>query len=263
MKKSSSSSRTLYFSTPGLWAKAAFLIFLCMLASDASAQPSAYYGRFIGRLILAPDGNGSTMRLVEAYAFVDSSGGIWSAPAGTVSDGASIPQFAKSFIGGSWDGLYRNAAVIHDVACVEKTRPWELVHLTFYHAMLASGVPSGLAKKMYMAVYHFGPRWEPGRQSQPAPRGGWSNGREPVQRQAGTGSCPEGQYEQCIFAVCVCIPNGGSVGIKSESIHPKAEAVTGDSGSDSSAEFGRLARTIDQHEMSGNPLSIEQIQALR
>jgi hypothetical protein len=49
--------------------------------------------------------------------------------------------------------------VIHDVACVEKKRPWNMVHENFYYGMLASGVEPPRAKVMYAAVYHFGPRW--------------------------------------------------------------------------------------------------------
>ena len=40
-----------------------------------------------------------------------------------------------------------------------KKRPWDAVHLAFYHAMLASGVPRAKANLMYGMVYHFGPRW--------------------------------------------------------------------------------------------------------
>lgn len=55
--------------------------------------------------------------------------------------------------------MYRDASVIHDVACVARTRPWREVHETFYFAMRASGVGEVQAKVMYAAVYHFGPRW--------------------------------------------------------------------------------------------------------
>lgn len=136
------------------------LLFLTLTACETTNRDSAYYGKFVGDLQLAPMPSGQGMRLLTPYEFIDSSGGSWLAPAGTISDGASIPQVAKSFVGGSWDGPYRNAAIIHDVACVKKDRPWELVHLTFYHAMLASKVPIKKAKIMYAAVYHFGPRWE-------------------------------------------------------------------------------------------------------
>ena len=60
---------------------------------------------------------------------------------------------------GAFEGKYRQASVLHDVACDRKIEPWEQVHEMFYWAMLASGVSSLKAKIMYAAVYHKGPRW--------------------------------------------------------------------------------------------------------
>lgn len=99
------------------------------------------------------------MTLLQPFEFVDSKGMHWVAKKGSVIDGASIPRFAWSIIGGPFEGLYRDASVIHDVACDERVRPWNLVHETFYQAMIASGVDLTTAKIMYAAVYHFGPRW--------------------------------------------------------------------------------------------------------
>src|SRR5690606_6494125 len=59
-----------------------------------------------------------------------------------------------------FEGPYRNASVIHDVACDQKQRPWRDVHRAFYTAMLAAQVDPIKAKIMYGAVYQFGPRWE-------------------------------------------------------------------------------------------------------
>jgi hypothetical protein len=67
---------------------------------------------------------------------------------------------AWTFIGGPFEGLYRNPSVIHDVACVQRRHPWYAVHRAFYSAMLAAGVDLVKAKIMYAAVYHLGPRWD-------------------------------------------------------------------------------------------------------
>jgi hypothetical protein len=74
---------------------------------------------------------------------------------------ASIPKWAWSFIGGPYEARYRDAAVIHDVACVEKKRSWKATHEMFYFAMLAAGglYDTWQTKVMFAAVYHFGPRW--------------------------------------------------------------------------------------------------------
>jgi len=100
------------------------------------------------------------MRLLASFAYIDPTGQKWEAPKDSVVDGASIPQFAWSFIGGPFEGNYREASVIHDVGCDQKVRPWNIVHEAFYWAMRASQVESWRAKVMYAAVYHFGPRWE-------------------------------------------------------------------------------------------------------
>lgn len=107
--------------------------------------------------------------MLSSLTYTDPQGQPWFAPIGTTSDGASIPQFAWSFTGGPYEGLYREAAFIHDVACEQKTKAWAMVHRTFYTAMRARGVGEMRAKLMYAAVYHFGPRWPDPLTHAPAP----------------------------------------------------------------------------------------------
>lgn len=105
-------------------------------------------------------GDGRHVRLLREFSYIDPSGAKWEAPSGSIVDGASIPNWAWSIIGGPFEGKYRDASVIHDVACVNQMRPWEYTHLAFYYAMLASGVDETKAKIMYTAVYRYGPRWQ-------------------------------------------------------------------------------------------------------
>jgi Protein of unknown function (DUF1353) len=133
------------------------LLFLSALASQGHAQS---FGKFVGTVQTEwLDNDDRKMRLIAPFSYVDPNGVTWTAPAGWVIDGASIPVFAWSVIGGPFNGRYRDASVIHDVACDQKVRPWEMVHEAFYWAMMASGVEAWRAKVMYAAVYHFGPRW--------------------------------------------------------------------------------------------------------
>ena len=135
-----------------------FVICAALLwATICSAQ---VFGSFIGKVVAEWLDDGRKMRLVEPFAYIDPAGSKWDAPKGWVVDGASIPQVAWSVIGGPFEGPYRNASVIHDVACDQKQRPWRDVHRAFYTAMLAANVDSMKAKIMYGAVYQFGPRWE-------------------------------------------------------------------------------------------------------
>lgn len=129
---------------------------LLLITNMVNAQS---FGSFVGKVIASWNPDGRTMVLAEPFAYIDPAGMRWDAPAGSTIDGASIPQLAWSIIGGPFEGKYRDSSVIHDVACVEKRRPWKSVHYTFYTGMLASGVGGAKAKIMYGAVYHFGPRW--------------------------------------------------------------------------------------------------------
>jgi hypothetical protein len=99
------------------------------------------------------------MKLLNEVRYTDPNGIVWIAPSGWVVDGASIPQVFWSFIGGPFEGKYRYASVLHDVACDQKSRGWTDADLMFYNAMRCSGVPRAKAKTMYLAVYHFGPHW--------------------------------------------------------------------------------------------------------
>jgi hypothetical protein len=124
------------------------------------AEAATPLGHFVGVVKTLWSDNGRDMTLLEDFSYIDPDGLEWKAPAGTVTDGASIPQSAWSIIGGPFEGPYRLAAVIHDAACVKKDRSWESVHEMFYRAMLTAHVNEVQAKMMYGAVYHFGPRWD-------------------------------------------------------------------------------------------------------
>ncbi len=117
------------------------------------------FGSFQGQLRTDWLDDGRKMKLVKDFGYTDPGGGRWLAPRGSVVDGASIPRFLWTIVGGPLEGKYRDASVIHDVACVEKTRPADLVHLCFYYAMRATGVGVVQAKIMYAGVYVGGPRW--------------------------------------------------------------------------------------------------------
>jgi hypothetical protein len=125
---------------------------------DCSKSP-ADVGKFDGpvQVEFLPDGR--TVKLLKTVTYTDPCGRVWISPKNSVVDGASIPQIAWSAASGPYEGKYRDASVIHDVACDEKNHPWQLVHEAFYFAMLARETPRFRAKVMYAAVYHFGPRW--------------------------------------------------------------------------------------------------------
>src|SRR5438128_2548542 len=136
---------------------------LLLLADPSIAQnqstPTTNHGFFKGKIVTEWDPGGRLMILKEPFGYVDAAGVEWSAPKGLVTDGASIPQFLWSFVGGPFEGPYRAAAVIHDLYCITKSRPYVDVHRVFYEASLAAGEGSRKAWIMYQGVLRFGPRW--------------------------------------------------------------------------------------------------------
>lgn len=99
------------------------------------------------------------MRLTVEFRYVDSAGKIWTAPAGLITDGASIPRLLWGVAGSPFDGPYRRAAVLHDAACGARIDSPRDVNRMFYEAMLEEGVDADAALRFYTAVRVFGPRW--------------------------------------------------------------------------------------------------------
>jgi hypothetical protein len=135
------------------------------LASGARSQQS--FGDFSGSPLVQLGPDGTSVILAEDFWFRDKDRQKWDVPKGYASNGASIPRFFWSVIGGPLDGPYRDAAIFHDYYCEfydvawpdPWKRDWKKVHRAFYDGMRARGVNEVKAKIMYGAVYHFGPRW--------------------------------------------------------------------------------------------------------
>ncbi len=116
--------------------------------------------------------------------FVDARGQTWVAPAGILTDGASIPPLFVPLIGDPRSPEFLNAAVVHDSYSAESNRdtpyyhaaPWQDVHRMFYDALRVSGTPPVKAKIMYAAVYLGGPRWKEVRTPPPARRAALPHG---------------------------------------------------------------------------------------
>lgn len=122
--------------------------------------------QFFGELVLKPLPDGVHMLVQKEFGFIDKQNLRWPVAVGYKSDGASIPRALWTLVGSPFTGKYLPAAVIHDFYCERKDRPWKVVHLTFYDAMIANGVDTIQAKLMYYAVYRFGPKWLQTRQQQ-------------------------------------------------------------------------------------------------
>src|SRR5437867_2135885 len=125
----------------------------------AEKQPNKW-GHYSGYVEARWENDGRTMTLLSELRYTDPQGVAWIAPAGSVVDGASIPRSLWSVMGGPFEGQYRNASVLHDVAYEKHNRPWQDCDRMFYNAMRCSGVNAVEAKTMYYTLYKFGHHWK-------------------------------------------------------------------------------------------------------
>lgn len=147
-------------------------------ASKAKVARAGSWGRYSGPIETRWEDDGITMVLLNELRYTDPYGVVWVAPAGSRVNGASIPRGFWSMIGGPFDGKYRNASVLHDVAYEQQTRPWQEVDRMFYNAMRCSGVGALTAKTMYYALVRHGRHWKHPRDRTPEvqPSGGPASG---------------------------------------------------------------------------------------
>src|SRR5882724_9715874 len=142
----------------------AFLLCGCVFGKHRTAHdntnPAGPWGYYSGTVDTRWDADGRTMTLLNELRYTDPKGVVWIAPAGSEVDGASIPRALWSIFGGPFEGRYRNASVLHDVAYDQKSRPWQQVDRMFYDAMRCSGVGPVEAKTFYYALYRHGRHWK-------------------------------------------------------------------------------------------------------
>jgi hypothetical protein len=152
-----------------MWKKFGILIALVFTACgshnqpvwlEGATRPGNKWGYYSGQPETRWDADGRTMTLLNELRYTDPRGVVWIAPPGSVVDGASIPRSLWTFMGGPFEGKYRNASVLHDVAYDRKDRPWEDIDRMFYNAMRCSGVGAVEAGTMYYSLLKFGRHWK-------------------------------------------------------------------------------------------------------
>ena len=85
-------------------------------AIDQTIPGATKWGYYNGEPVTRWSPDGRNMILVTELRYTDPKGEVWVAPAGSVTDGASIPRYLWSLTGGPFEGQYRNASVLHDAA---------------------------------------------------------------------------------------------------------------------------------------------------
>lgn len=109
--------------------------------------PKELQGKYIG------DGR---WRLIRPFEYHPDKGKKIEVPIGFPSDGASIPKFAYSIIGGRWTGRYTKASIIHDWLYHSQTTTRKEADIIFIVAMRVLGVSLWKRVTMYRIVRMFG-----------------------------------------------------------------------------------------------------------
>jgi hypothetical protein len=115
------------------------------------------YGVFSGNpqteWLSEPDDD-RNMKLLLDFSYTDPEGKVWLAPIGSVINGASIPAPLWSTVGSPYTGDYRNASIVHDVACDQamSASDREAADKMFYFACLAGGCNTAEARLFYLGV---------------------------------------------------------------------------------------------------------------
>jgi hypothetical protein len=161
-----------------------------------AALQQKFAPHYVGEVVtkwLRHDGDDRLMQLRENFTFVESRDQMWTAPAGLIFDGTSIPRALWTVFGDPFIGDYRRAAVIHDLlstpycplcralmfdrgrketpryVCPKhpSTRPRYRVSsdqaaATLYVAMRTDGVTERRARIIERAVAQWGPQFVAG-----------------------------------------------------------------------------------------------------
>jgi hypothetical protein len=98
--------------------------------------------------------DGHNFTLIEDYTYERKDGCVITVPAGTASDGASVPRFLWREIPPF--GSYFKSAFLHDFLYRETGVMKDYADETLLEAMLYDGVPEVEARLIYEAVEHFG-----------------------------------------------------------------------------------------------------------
>src|SRR5262245_20217290 len=76
------------------------------IAANQTIAGSSKWGHFTGEPVTKWNPDGRSMTLLTELRYTDPHGEVWVAPIGSVVDGASIPRYLWSVMGGPFEGQY-------------------------------------------------------------------------------------------------------------------------------------------------------------
>ena len=95
--------------------------------------------------------------LLSPLVFFDVDGKWYTVPAGTLTDFASVPWFARRVFPKS--GRWNRAATLHDFQCTQRREDSPAIHARFRRALQACGCNRLTRLSLWLAVRLFGPRF--------------------------------------------------------------------------------------------------------
>jgi hypothetical protein len=130
------------------------------------------FGRFSGdpltRWIATPKAPDRDMELLEDFSYTDPDQRLWLAPQGRTVNGASIPEALWTLVGSPYTGDYRNASIVHDIACEDANTKAKrkAADRMYYFACRCGGCSKRQAIVQYIGVrigawFPFVRRWQP------------------------------------------------------------------------------------------------------
>ena len=138
-------------------------------------SPSGNFGQFQGNVqckwvdvdhpTIKDNNPERQVTLTHPFSYQGPDGYLWTVPAESTVDGASIPILFWKIVGSPYVGNYRRASVIHDHFCYiwnEHSKTAKDVHKMFYFACRAGQTSPLKAAVMYWAICWFGPHWQDG-----------------------------------------------------------------------------------------------------
>jgi hypothetical protein len=116
----------------------------------------ANHGSFSGNpkteWLVDANGDDRDMKLLEDFSYTDPAGRLWLAPKGSTVNGASIPRPLWSTVGSPYTDDYRQASIVHDVACNTPEISRKEADVMFFHACRAGGCSPRQARILYAGV---------------------------------------------------------------------------------------------------------------
>jgi hypothetical protein len=117
-------------------------------------------GFYDGEPVTKWNPDGRTMTPLTELRYARSEGNVWVAPIGSLVDGASIPRYLWSFMGGPFEGKISECLRVARCVVWGQEAAVQDCDRMFYYAMRCSGVSAVEAKTMFYALYRFGHHWK-------------------------------------------------------------------------------------------------------